>query len=49
MVDLTVLTNEATEFQHRSFIVSLIQSAGGGLHFSEDETMDFFHHMRPFS
>lgn len=39
VLDLTVLTNEATEFQHTSFIVSLIQSAGGGLCFLEDETV----------
>lgn len=42
VLDFTVLTNDATEFQHTSFIVSLIQSAGGGLCFLEDETVDLW-------
>lgn len=41
----TVLANEASEFQHSSFHLSLVQSAAGGLQFSEDKAVDFFQRM----
>lgn len=46
-LDLTVLANEASEFPHSSFILSLIQSAGGGLRFSGDKAVDFFQRIWP--